>query len=95
MGNAKVTRRLDGDRTGANCGTVRSLAALTLAGLLAGCAAGPDFKRPAAPDVAAYTAAPLPVQTVSTIGRMKWLFHRHTVSLSDTGQITLPLGSGQ
>ncbi len=39
--------------------------ALMLAGLLAGCAVGPDFKRPAAPDVASYTMAPLPVQTVS------------------------------
>lgn len=38
---------------------------LMLAGLLAGCAVGPDFKRPAAPDVASYTMAPLPVQTVS------------------------------
>ncbi|MGV8892578.1 MAG: efflux transporter outer membrane subunit [Burkholderiaceae bacterium] len=60
-----MTRRLETDRTGVNYGTVRSLAALTLAGLLAGCAVGPDFKRPAAPDVAAYTAAPLPEQTVS------------------------------
>jgi NodT family efflux transporter outer membrane factor (OMF) lipoprotein len=36
-----------------------------LVGLLAGCAVGPDFKRPAVPDVAAYTATPLPSQTVS------------------------------
>jgi len=39
--------------------------AFILAGLLAGCAAGPDFKRPATPDVAAYTATPLPAQTAS------------------------------
>ncbi|MFH2124090.1 MAG: efflux transporter outer membrane subunit [Pseudomonadota bacterium] len=36
-----------------------------LVGLLAGCAVGPDFKPPAAPDVAAYTTTPLPSQTVS------------------------------
>ncbi len=36
-----------------------------LVGLLAGCAIGPDFKSPAPPDVAAYTATPLPAQTVS------------------------------
>lgn len=38
-------------------------AALALA--LAGCASGPDFQRPAAPDVAAYTATPLAAQTVA------------------------------
>ncbi|MBE0556852.1 MAG: hypothetical protein IH628_06425, partial [Proteobacteria bacterium] len=31
-----------------------------LAGLLAGCAAGPDFKRPETPGVGAYTPTPLP-----------------------------------
>jgi NodT family efflux transporter outer membrane factor (OMF) lipoprotein len=36
-----------------------------LVGLLAGCAVGPDFKRPTTLDVAAYTATPLPAQTVS------------------------------
>ncbi|MDD3814063.1 MAG: efflux transporter outer membrane subunit [Desulfocapsaceae bacterium] len=36
-----------------------------LVGLLAGCAVGPDFKPPAAPDVAAYTTTTLPSQTVS------------------------------
>ncbi|MDP2835070.1 MAG: efflux transporter outer membrane subunit [Pseudomonadota bacterium] len=33
---------------------------------LAGCASGPDFKPPAAPDVAGYTASALPAQTVAT-----------------------------
>ena len=33
--------------------------------LLAGCAVGPDFERPAAPDVPGYTSAPLAQQTVS------------------------------
>ena len=35
--------------------------------LLAGCAVGPDFHRPAAPDVSGYTASPLPT-TASTAG---------------------------
>lgn len=39
--------------------------AAVAAALLAGCAAGPDFARPAAPDVPAYTAAPLPQATAS------------------------------
>ena len=36
---------------------------LALAGcwLLTGCAVGPDFHKPGAPDVARYTAQPLPV----------------------------------
>ena len=33
---------------------------------LAGCAAGPDFKRPAAPEAAGYTPEPLPAETAST-----------------------------
>lgn len=36
-----------------------------LVGLLAGCAVGPDFERPAAPDVAGYTAVPLPDRTAA------------------------------
>lgn len=39
--------------------TRRLLPALILATLLTGCAAGPEFKSPAAPAVAAYTATPL------------------------------------
>lgn len=34
--------------------------------MLTGCAAGPDFKRPEAPKVTAYTVQPLPSQTAST-----------------------------
>jgi len=48
----------------------RKFALLTLVVGLAGCAAGPDFKRPAAPDVAHYTATPLPVQTESASARL-------------------------
>jgi NodT family efflux transporter outer membrane factor (OMF) lipoprotein len=39
-------------------GVLAPLAAAAL-GALAGCSVGPDFRRPAAPDVSAYTAAPL------------------------------------
>lgn len=42
------------------------LRTVLLAGLLAGCAAGPDFKRPETPEVGVYTPTPLPAQTVST-----------------------------
>lgn len=42
------------------------IAAVSLvSALLGGCAAGPDFKRPAEPEVSAYTSAPLPAQTAS------------------------------
>ncbi|HEX2531124.1 MAG TPA: TolC family protein, partial [Burkholderiaceae bacterium] len=44
---------------------MRALAPLVLAGLLAGCAVGPDFKRPTAPEAAGYTTTPLPAQTAS------------------------------
>ena len=44
------------------------LAASILVGFLTGCAAGPDFERPAAPDASGYTAAPLSGQTVSAPG---------------------------
>lgn len=37
------------------------VAGLITAGL-AGCAAGPDFKRPTAPDVARYTAIPVVIE---------------------------------
>lgn len=40
-----------------------ALPILTMA--LAGCAAGPDFRRPAAPEVAGYTATPVAVRTAS------------------------------
>ena len=46
------------------------LASSLLASVLAGCAAGPDFERPAAPDVSSYTAAPLSGQTASSPGLM-------------------------
>jgi len=42
-----------------------STAATGLALLLAGCAVGPDFQRPPAPDVQGYTAKPLPAKTAA------------------------------
>ncbi len=42
----------------------RRFSPVTLA-LLAGCAVGPDFERPAAPDVEGYTAGQLPAETAS------------------------------
>jgi len=39
--------------------------ALVFGGLLVGCTVGPDFKGPTMPEVTTYTAAPLPVHTVS------------------------------
>lgn len=48
------------------CNLVRAIVSSILVGLLAGCAAGPDFKRPTPPDVSSYTTTPLPVQTVET-----------------------------
>ena len=39
-----------------------------LATLAAGCAVGPDFKRPDAPQAQSYTAAPLPAQTAAAKG---------------------------
>ncbi|WP_298433485.1 efflux transporter outer membrane subunit [Ottowia sp.] len=47
------------------CNLVRAIVSSILVGLLAGCAAGPDFKRPTPPDVSSYTTTPLPVQTAS------------------------------
>lgn len=49
---------------------LRTVALLVLIVGLAGCAAGPDFKRPVAPDVADYTVTPLPAQTESASTRL-------------------------
>jgi NodT family efflux transporter outer membrane factor (OMF) lipoprotein len=45
-------------------------ALLTLALALAGCAAGPDYKRPTGPEVARYTATPVAVRTESAAVRL-------------------------
>ena len=39
---------------------------LAIAVALTGCAVGPDFERPRAPDVPGYTPEPLPAQTTAT-----------------------------
>ncbi len=41
------------------------IVSVALTGLLAGCAVGPDFNRPSAPDVTGYTATPLPADTAA------------------------------
>lgn len=41
------------------------IAVTVMLGLAAGCAAGPDFRRPAGPGIAAYTATPMPARTVA------------------------------
>jgi len=43
----------------------RAVSSLMLAGLVTGCAVGPDFTRPEPPAVSRYTVAPLPEQTAS------------------------------
>lgn len=43
-----------------------SIFVLTVAGILTGCAAGPDFKRPDAPKVTSYTVQPFSTQTAAT-----------------------------
>ncbi len=44
---------------------IRTIATLTLAASIAGCAAGPDFERPAPPTTTQYTTTPVPNQTES------------------------------
>lgn len=44
------------------------VAILVIAGLLAGCASGPDFKQPSAPSTESYTHEAQPAQTVSSPG---------------------------
>ena len=46
-------------------GTLVSVVGLTAAALLAGCAVGPDFEPPAAPDTTRYTREPLSTGTAS------------------------------
>ena len=45
---------------------MRNLHAIMAALLLSGCAVGPDFKKPAAPDVSTYTQTPLAATTTAT-----------------------------
>lgn len=45
--------------------SARAFSSLMLAGLITGCAVGPDFTRPEPPEVSRYTVAPLSEQTAS------------------------------
>ncbi|OAI10318.1 RND transporter [Methylomonas lenta] len=60
MNNVEQLQRAGTDRI-----VVRTYTALVVTGLLAGCTVGPDFKPPAAPDIAGYTATPLVTQTAA------------------------------
>ena len=85
MDNAEMMRRLGVHRMKTDANPVRVLTGLILAGLLAGCAAGPDFKPPAAPDAPGYTASPMPAQTVSastTLGDAQRFSTGESVSVS-------------
>lgn len=55
--------------------SARAWTTLIMAVNVAGCAAGPDFQRPAAPAAVAYTATPLPTDTVAADGVRQ---HLHT-----------------
>ena len=48
---------------------IRTIATLTLAASIAGCAAGPDFEPPAPPTTTQYTTTPVPNQTESAAVR--------------------------
>ena len=63
MGNVDVKYHSNTDRKKTGSSHILESATLLLAGLLAGCTVGPDFKRPAAPDLSDYTAEPMPEQT--------------------------------
>ncbi len=56
--------RPETDRAGSSRGRLPRHAVLAAA-LLAGCAAGPDFRRPAAPEVTSYTEGALPRETAA------------------------------
>lgn len=73
----------------------RMIASAIVLGLLAGCAVGPDFKRPPAPAVAAYTPTPLTVLTASaptTLGEAQRLIEGAPVNpqwWQDLGSVRL------
>jgi hypothetical protein len=55
MGNVEEIHRHGIDRSKTDHMTVLTYTAVILAGFLAGCTVGPDFKAPVAPDTPAYT----------------------------------------
>jgi NodT family efflux transporter outer membrane factor (OMF) lipoprotein len=62
---ARHTARLTARRTGLNQNWFGRVFAVGATAILSGCAVGPDFKSPLAPDVSGYTQKPLPAQTVA------------------------------
>jgi NodT family efflux transporter outer membrane factor (OMF) lipoprotein len=58
-------KTMSGNEQGEN---VLRLLAVFVAAALAGCAVGPDFRRPAPPEVATYTSEALPMETASAPG---------------------------
>lgn len=60
------------------CAVTRAAATMALCAL-AGCAAGPDFRAPQAPDVDRYTPLPLPPQTVAAGGDAQRFLAGHDV----------------
>ncbi|WP_324780213.1 efflux transporter outer membrane subunit [Thiobacillus sedimenti] len=68
MGSADGSYGSEAERKSGRRRSMRIMASCVVAGALAGCAAGPDFRRPAAPEVSAYTSVPLPARTVSATG---------------------------
>lgn len=62
MGSAEMKRHSGTFRSPL---TLRPLAALIAIAVLAGCAAGPDFRQPEPPEISRYTTTPLPEQTTS------------------------------
>ena len=70
-GTSQTTNRRSGQREAAYASGVflRHALKVTVAALaLTGCAVGPDFRQPAAPNAVAYTAGPLPAATTAAPG---------------------------
>ncbi len=70
MANRKTTHDHADDVMRTGHAPVRTFSILALAVGLAGCAAGPDFKQPAPPDVSGYTTVPMPAKTASAATRL-------------------------
>jgi len=66
MGSIETMKIFDVERLKSGQAFIRTVTMLVFTGLLTGYAVGPDFIRPAVPEVTSYTAAPLPEQTAST-----------------------------
>ena len=94
MGNPEVRYKPGAECMKLRRTAVRPFMAWSLAGLLVGCAAGPDFKRPASPEVPAYRVTPLPAQTVSAATALGGA-QRFEVGASTSAQWWRDLGSSR